>query len=102
MATPVLGFHWTKIHHDDPTPGPEGPSTPLGEVYVIGVDPAAGIRGLGAPLTTAGLDHLRTRGVRTVMLYVEGDNDRALRLYERFGFRVHVTNTVYARPAAAR
>ncbi len=97
----VLGFHWTKIHQDDPTPGPGGPSIPLGEVYVIGVDPVAGIRGLGTPLTTAGLGHLRDRGVRTVMLYVEGDNDRALRLYERFGFRVHVTNTVYARPAAS-
>ncbi|MGS0685927.1 mycothiol synthase [Nakamurella sp. GG22] len=96
----VLGFHWTKIHQDDPTPGPGGPSTPLGEVYVIGVDPAAGIRGLGTPLTTAGLDYLHARGVRTVMLYVEGDNDRALRLYERFGFRIHVTNTVYARPPA--
>lgn len=96
----VVGFHWTKIHQDDPTPGPGGPSTPLGEVYVIGVDPVAGIRRLGTPLTTAGLDHLRAQGVRTVMLYVEGDNDRALRLYERFGFHVHVTNTVYARPPA--
>ncbi len=97
----VLGFHWTKIHRVDPTPGPDGPSTPLGEVYVIGVDPAAGIRGLGAPLTTAGVEHLRDRGARTVMLYVEGDNDRALRLYERFGFRVHVTSTVYAPPSSA-
>jgi mycothiol synthase len=96
----VLGFHWTKIHQEDPTPGTDGPATPLGEVYVIGVDPAAGIHGLGTPLTTAGLAHLRERGARTVMLYVEGDNDRALRLYERFGFRIHVTNAVYARPPA--
>jgi ribosomal protein S18 acetylase RimI-like enzyme len=34
------------------------------------------------------------------MLYVEGDNDRAIRLYERFGFRTAVTNAVYARPAS--
>ena len=34
------------------------------------------------------------------MLYVEGDNNRAIALYERFGFRTFLTNAVYARPAA--
>ena len=104
----VVGFHWTKVHPVDPTPGvaaPEagaGPPTgPVGEVYVIGVDPDAGIRGLGSPLTAAGLVHLRRRGIGTVMLYVEGDNDKALRLYERYGFVTHLTNVVYARPAAS-
>ena len=36
----LLGFHWTKVHGED-----------LGEVYVVGVDPAAQGRGLGATLT---------------------------------------------------
>ncbi len=91
----LLGFHWTKVH----TEGPE----PLGEVYVLGVDPAgrsagAAVRGLGGPLTAAGLQHLATHGLRTVLLYVEGDNDRALRLYRRLGFTTYATDVVYRRP----
>ena len=101
----VVGFHWTKVHAADPTPGAgrsavqAGAAAPVGEVYVIGVDPDAAIRGLGTPLTAAGLNYLRGRGIGTVMLYVEGDNDRALRLYERYGFTTHLTNVVYSRPA---
>lgn len=98
----VVGFHWTKIHETDPNPGADGAQRPIGEVYVLGVDPDAGIRGLGTPLTVAGLDYLTGRGLDTVMLYVEGDNDRARRLYERFGFSTSVTNAVYARAAAAK
>ncbi len=95
----VLGFHWTKVHPMDPTPqaSSEPASTdPVGEVYVLGIDPESPIRGLGTPLTAAGLDHLAGLGLSTVLLYVEGDNDRALALYRRFGFRTAVTDRVYA------
>jgi mycothiol synthase len=96
----VVGFHWTKVHDEDPNPGVGGRGGPIGEVYVLGVDPQSSIRGLGAPLTAAGLDHLAGRGLDTVMLYVEGDNHRAVRLYERFGFRTYLTNAVYRRAVA--
>jgi len=96
----VVGFHWTKIHQRDPSPGSAAARGPIGEVYVLGVDPEAGLRGLGGPLTAVGLDYLAARGMDTVMLYVEGDNDRAVRLYQRFGFRIAVTNAVYSRPAS--
>ena len=42
----LLGFHWTKVHADRPG---------LGEVYVVGVDPAAQGRGLGRLLTVVGM-----------------------------------------------
>jgi mycothiol synthase len=71
----LLGFHWTKRH-----------SPELGEVYVIGIDPAAQGRGLGRLLTAAGLAHLRDAGVDEVMLYVESDNTAGRRLYEGLGF----------------
>jgi mycothiol synthase len=96
----LLGFHWTKVHPADPGEGADARSAPIGEIYVLGVDPQAGVRGLGTPLTAIGLHHLQERGLDTVMLYVEGDNDRARRLYERFGFVVSSTNVVYLRSAA--
>lgn len=92
----VLGFHWTKVHAADPTPPPDE-SGPVGEVYVLGVDPDSPVRRLGTPLTVAGLAHLAGRGLPTVMLYVESDNAPALRLYRRLGFADYAADTVFAR-----
>lgn len=77
----VLGFHWTKEHPASAAGGP-GP----GEVYVVGIDPAAQGRGLGKVLTLAGLQHLAGRGVREVLLYVESDNRPAIAVYAGLGF----------------
>ena len=85
----LLGFHWTKVHDDR-----------LGEVYVLGVDPAAQGRGLGRALTLAGLRHLAGRldGRRgaEVMLYVESDNAAALNTYRKLGFTPAAVDTAYA------
>jgi mycothiol synthase len=96
-ADRVLGFHWTKVHPIDPTPPPDAAPGPVGEVYVLAVDPSSPVRGLGTPLTLAGLVHLAGRGLDTVLLYVEADNEAALRLYRRLGFADYAADTVYAR-----
>ncbi|NMO04405.1 mycothiol synthase [Gordonia sp. TBRC 11910] len=81
----LLGFHWTKIH------GPD-----LGEVYIVGVDPAAQGRGLGRYLTLAGLHYLDPL-VAECNLYVEGDNTAALHTYERLGFGRYAIDVAYGR-----
>jgi mycothiol synthase len=88
----LLGFHWTKVH----PPGPDQPE-PLGEVYVLAVDPAARGRKLGPALTLAGLAYLRDRGLGAVMLYVEADNASAVRLYRDLGFAPWGTDVSYRR-----
>lgn len=91
----LLGFHWTKVHLDQPG---------LGEVYVVGVDPAAQGRGLGQLLTAVGVASLARRlagsAEPTVLLYVEADNIAAVRTYERLGFATYSVDTAYA-PAAS-
>jgi len=79
----IVGFHWTKVEDD------------LGEVYVVGVDPTEQGSGLGRSLTARGLRHLHDSGIRTVDLYVEGDNDPALAVYRRLGFTEHARDVLY-------
>lgn len=86
-AEGVVGFHWTKRHDAD-----------TGEVYVLGVHPRGAGRGLGGVLLDAGLAHLAGGGASRVILYVDAGNAPAVALYERSGFRVFHTDTLY-RPA---
>jgi mycothiol synthase len=82
------GFCWTKIHADV-TP-------PLGEIYVIAVDPAAAkVSGLGRSLVIGGLDYLYAAGLRTGMLYVDADNGRAVKLYVDLGFVINHIDQAY-------
>lgn len=107
----LLGFHWTKIHsatrgeihsatrgetHSATRGESHGPA--LGEVYVVGVDPDAQGRGLGAVLTLLGLHHLAHRlgPDADVTLYVEGDNTAAVKTYRRLGFTVFSADIAYA------
>lgn len=95
-ATPdLVGFVWTKIPTDQPDDAREG------EIYVVGVVPAAQGEGLGRLLTAVGLAHLAGRGVTTAVLYVDGDNVPAVRTYERAGFTRRAVHVQYARDASS-
>ncbi|MFB9208337.1 mycothiol synthase [Nonomuraea spiralis] len=87
----LAGFHWTKIHGSS-----EHGHEPLGEVYVVGVDPSQQGTGLGRALTLAGLNHLRARGLAQAMLYVDEANTAAIRLYESLGFARWDVDVMYA------
>jgi len=111
----MVGFHWTKVHgggadhthdhddhtHDHPTDahvhGTDHGHSPIGEVYVIAVDPHLG-RGLGGPLLLTGLRHLRGAGLTEAMLYVDSSNLRAIELYQRLGFVPWDRDVQYSAP----
>ena len=102
----LVGFHWTKVHgghpsHEHDGLGPHEHSghghAPIGEVYVVGVDPDERGTGVGRALTVLGLCHLRGRGLGEVMLYVDQSNTAAIRLYESLGFSHWDTDVMYAR-----
>ena len=104
----LVGFHWTKVHgghggdapheHDHDHPAHEHHDhPPIGEVYIVGVDPAEQGRGLGPWLTLVGLHSLRERGLTSVLLYVDESNAAAVRTYERLGFTRHAVDVMYSR-----
>lgn len=83
----LAGFCWTKVHREhDP---------PLGEIYVIAVDPDFQGLGLGRRLVLAGLDWLWRIGLEVGMLYVDRDNAPAVRLYESMGFTIDHVDQAY-------
>jgi mycothiol synthase len=86
----LIGFCWTKIHNRIRNPV-------LGEIYVIGVDPAHHGAGLGRALTVAGLTSMAERGVHVGMLYTDGSNEAAVALYGRLGFTVDHVDRSYRR-----
>ena len=112
-ARRLVGFHWTKVHgghgggdpheHDTGQAGHPHPDRehhdhpPIGEVYIVGVDPSEQGRGLGPALTLAGLHSLRDRGLSDVLLYVDESNTAAVKTYERLGFTRHATDVMYRR-----
>jgi mycothiol synthase len=89
----LAGFHWTKVH-----PAGSAGGGPIGEVYVVGVDPGEQGGGLGRALTLAGLAYLRQRGLAEVMLYVDEDNTAAVRMYAALGFSRWSTDAMYRHP----
>lgn len=93
-ADRILGFHWTKVHPR------HGGHPAIGEVYVVGVTPAAQGTGLGKALTVAGIRYLQESGLHAVMLYVDADNIPAVSLYRRLGFTRWDVDVMYA-PLAA-
>jgi len=110
----LVGFHWTKVHgevdhlhdhaHDHPQARPtphahlhDHGHDPIGEVYVVGVDPDEQGHGLGRALTLVGLRHLRAIGLPEAMLYVDAENTPAIRLYTDLGFTRWDTDVMFRR-----
>jgi len=74
----LIGF--CRVDHEDRA------GRTVGEVAVLGVLPEWRRLGLGRELLRWGIHRLRALGATEVYLAVEGENDRAWRLYEGTGF----------------
>ena len=61
----IVGFCWTKIHHDRVNEGP------IGEIYVIGVNPSTHSSGLGKALMLTALRYFQSKDIKESMLYVD-------------------------------
>ena len=72
------------------------------EVSGVCVHPSARREGLGAGMTLAVVDAIRSRGKRA-MLHVRQGNESAMALYRKLGFRLRADRFVYAvRPRGQR
>ena len=76
----LVGTCWTKIHHDLVN------QAPVGELYVVGVDPEYIGHGIARAVSIAAMNFLFNKGIREVMLYVDADNEKGLKLYKGLGF----------------
>ena len=76
----ILGFCWTKIHRDLVN------QEPVGELYVVGVDPDHTHKGIGRAVSIAALNYLTSKGLKHSMLYADADNQNGLALYASLGF----------------
>jgi len=89
----IIGFNWTKIHGGHQHGDHQHPE--MGEIYVLGVMPGSEGKSLGRALTIHGLEYLRDHGLPAVMLYVEAQNERAIKLYESIGFNHWDTDIMF-------
>ena len=89
----LLGFHWTKVHPQ------HGPHPAIGEVYAVGVAPAAQGMGLGKALTVAGIRHLQGPGAARRHAVHRRRQHRAVSLYRSLGFTRWDMDVMYGQVA---
>ncbi len=82
----VAAVHWTKQRGDG-----------IGEVYNLAVAPRAQGRRLGQLMLRSGLAHLAGIGCTDVLLWVDMENDRGVRLYAGDGFTFRQEDVAFAR-----
>lgn len=88
----IVGFCAADVRRTDGIPAT------LAELWAIGVRPDRQGRGLGRQLVRAGVERVRSIGVREVSLSVNARNDGALGLYESEGFVRSRTRDRWSRP----
>ena len=90
----IAGSTWIKTVRGD-----DGVET---ELYAVGVRPERAGQGLGRLLLDVTLARMAQHDPERVTLYVDGENTRAVDLYERAGFTVRSRSAQWKRPVGGR
>jgi ribosomal protein S18 acetylase RimI-like enzyme len=69
----------------------------IGGIVNFGVLPDYQHRKIGSAILASGIENLREKGCKTIKLGVDTENEKALKLYKRFGFYVkkNLTRKIY-------
>ena len=73
-----------------------------GEISVVGTIKAARGIGLGRALLRWGVRWMEGQGAKRITLFVDGENENALRLYRQEGFVVERMRRRWTKPGSAR
>ncbi|MCW2288728.1 mycothiol synthase [Leucobacter luti] len=87
----VIGSTWIKTVRD------RSAGTVETELYAVGVDPAHSGQGLGKLLLDVTLARMAQHQPESVSLYVDGENERAVRMYEAAGFTIDSRSRQWSR-----
>jgi mycothiol synthase len=86
-----VGYCWTRMNvEDNPAPGKF-----KGNIHMLGVDPDFRRKGIGRNVLLAGLSYLSSNGVTVVELTADGEDPKALTLYESVGFEAYSRSEWY-------
>ncbi len=79
----AVGYCWTaEVRRPERRNG-----AAIGRIHMMGVAPEFRRRGVGRQVLWAGLKHLASKGIQTVELTVDRENEPACSLYEKTGFK---------------
>jgi mycothiol synthase len=98
LNTPGYGHEGVMIAYQDGKPAGycwtaevrrsgEKVSETIGRIHMMGVAPEFHGRGLGTPILLSGLKHLALKGISTIELTADCENEAACALYGRVGFK---------------
>ena len=86
-----VGYCWTRINVEDIS----APGKFKGNIHMLGVDPDFRRKGIGRNVLLAGLSYLNSNAVAVVELTADGEDPKALALYESVGFEVYSRSEWY-------
>jgi len=89
----IGGFCWTRVVFERGSDSGERE----GQIYMIGVAPDYRGKGVGKKLLLAGLNYLKSKGLKIAVLFADSENEAACALYKSIGFRVRASSLWYER-----